>query len=648
MTRQTIGELRGLRDLPYGTARTAATETLARKIEADGPQEVLAEALLDLVEAYTFSGEGAKSFVAFARLLRLWDESPELFDAADQRNLFWEFKWIAADLADFPQITPEQAEAFLADMQRRFELAGNGLSSVRMSRFLWAWWTGKSDVEQARLAWIGGERDEFEDCEACTIGNQTVYLTEIGEYAQAVALGITQRSSCNKEPACTHHATALAALMTGDPALALEQHKLALATTSDENRSIGQARAKCFEMLARGGRLHAALCILRNDDAAQLQGASSPLIQLRFLLSLLSGLSANLPEQADLETGLRAPEMRTVGALHAWAKAEAAQLVTRFDARNENDYYARRLARALSAEPAAQPLPAESSAIPDHAHSEGQPQAASAFESDRADGIYPAGSADSSLEHAETALSQKRYLVAAEHYAKAAGLFARDGWLERAGVAYADAAQSAASAGDDETSQRGFSAAVPLLQGGGAAPELLISVIAAWAPVAASLGRETEPLTALIELLPQLDHLVDSPGGELSDELADRRRRERAATSATARDTLARLIASADPACLPAGITRERAVHEAGRAGEAFAQLGRIADAAHAFWLAGKVQRELGQTNDAVWSLESAFEGFTVVRAKQQRTDVASELIELLRQTGQPERADEIALQLFT
>ena len=440
----------------------------------------------------------------------------------------------------------------------------------------------------------------------------------------------------------------LVPVFDADRALALEQHKLALATTSDENRSIGQARAKCFEMLARGGRLHAALRILRNDDAAQLQGASSPLIQLRFLLSLLSGLSANLPEQADLETGLRAPEMRTVGALHAWAKAEAAQLVTRFDARNENDYYARRLARALSAEPAAQPLPAESSAIPDHAHSEGQPQAASAFESDRADGIYPAGSADSSLEHAETALSQKRYLVAAEHYAKAAGLFARDGWLERAGVAYADAAQSAASAGDDETSQRGFSAAVPLLQGGGAAPELLISVIAAWAPVAASLGRETEPLTALIELLPQLDHLVDSPGGELSDELADRRRRERAATSATARDTLARLIASADPACLPAGITRERAVHEAGRAGEAFAQLGRIADAAHAFWLAGKVQRELGQTNDAVWSLESAFEGFTVVRAKQQRTDVASELIELLRQTGQPERADEIALQLFT
>ena len=83
------------------------------------------------------------------------------------------------------------------------------------------------------------------------------------------------------------------------------------------------------------------------------------------------------------------------------------------------------------------------------------------------------------------------------------------------------------------------------------------------------------------------------------------------------------------------------------RQGKEYAQLGLIADAAHAFWLAGKVQRELGRTGDAIWSLESAFEGFTVARAKQQRADAASELIELLRQAGQIERADEIAAGLI-
>ena len=364
MTQRVTQELRGLRNLPYGTARTAATETIVRRVEAEGPRESLAEALLDLVEAYTFSGEGAKSFVTFARLLRLWDQSPELFDATDRRNLFWEFKWIAADLADFPQISPEQAEAFLADMQRRFELAGNGLSSVRMSSFLWAWWTGRSDVEQARLAWIGGERDEFEDCEACTIGNQASYFAETGDYESAVAIGMTQQSRCNKEPACTHHATALAALLNGDPELALAQHRLALATTTDENSDNASARAKCFEMLARGGRLETALAILRNDDAAQLRGAASPLLQLRFLLGIVAGLSANLPERSELSTGLLDAEMGDVASLHAWATHEARNLAERFDARNGNGYYVSRLERSLAATRAEHPLPEESSAIP--------------------------------------------------------------------------------------------------------------------------------------------------------------------------------------------------------------------------------------------------------------------------------------------
>lgn len=652
LTQRVTQELRRLRDLPYGTARTAATETIARRVEAEGPREALAEALLDLVEAYTFSGEGAKSFVTFARLLRLWDQSPEVFDAADRRNLFWEFKWIAADLADFPQISQEQAEAFLIDMQRRFELAGNGLSSVRMSRFLWAWWTGRSDVEEARLAWIAGERDEFEDCEACTIGNQTSYFVESGDYESAVAIGVTQQSRCNKEPACTHHATALAALLVGDPELALAQHRLALATTTDENRENASARTKCFEMLARGGRLGTALAILRNDDASQLRDAASPLQRLRFLLGIVAGLSANLPEHAVLETGLQGAEMRDVASLHAWAVREAGQLAASFDARNGNDYYRSRLDQALVAMLAERPLPEEPSVIapldtPKFAEAEhpGSEQA-SVRRTDTAHVV----TGETHFANAERALSRRQYLEAATHYAAAADAFANEGWIERAGLAYAEAAQSAAEGGDDEAARRGFAAAIPLLRSGGAAPEVLVSVLTAWAPVAARLRGEHEPMRLLADCLESLENVEGTPApisGELTEELAMRLRREHIATRATARDSLARLIASADPASLPSELSRERAAQEATSAGEEFAQLGRLADASHAFWLAGKVQRELGQTDGALWSLESAFEGFTAARTKQQRADAASELIELLRETGQIERADEIAAQLI-
>lgn len=655
MTQRITTELRGLRDLPYGTARTAATETIARRVEAEGPREALAEALLDLVEAYTFSGEGAKSFVTFARLLRLWDQSPELFDAADRRNLFWEFKWIAADLADFPQISPEQAEAFLADMQRRFELAGNGLSSVRMSRFLWAWWTGRSDVEQARLAWIGGERDEFEDCEACTIGNQASYFAETGNYESAVAIGVTQQSRCNKEPACTHHATALAALLSGDPDLALAQHRLALATTTDENNRNASARTKCFEMLARGGRIETALAILRNDDSSQLRGAASPLQQLRFLLGIIAGLSANLPERSDLATGLPDPEMGDVASLHAWATREAGILAEKFDARNGNDYYALRLNRALAAPLAESLLADESSAIPaaDAAAVVSEPVGLGRGGPAPAGALLDHGPAaapvtgDTHFANAERALARKQYLEAARHYAASAEAFVGEGWIERAGLAYAEAAQSAAEGGDDETAHRGFAAAIPLLKTGGAEANVIVSVLTAWAPVAARLRHEREPMLLIAECLERLEATPDQLPGELSDELAARLRREQSATRATARDTLARLIAAADPKLLADQLDRDRAAREATTAGEEYAQLGRLADAAHAFWLAGKVQRKLGRTSDAIWSLESAFEGFTAARAKQQRADSASELIELLREAGLLDRADEIAAELI-
>ena len=70
-------------------------------------------------------------------------------------------------------------------MLRRFELAGNGTAAVRMSEFLWRWWAGQPGAEEARLAWVSSLRDEFEDCRACTVGNQTTYLVETGRHDEA-------------------------------------------------------------------------------------------------------------------------------------------------------------------------------------------------------------------------------------------------------------------------------------------------------------------------------------------------------------------------------------------------------------------------------------------------------------------------------
>lgn len=144
----------------------------------------------------------------------------------------------------------------------------------------------------------------------------------------------------------------------------------------------------------------------------------------------------------------------------------------------------------------------------------------------------------------------------------------------------------------------------------------------------------------------ELQRLAEFTSDGLSEALAERRQAEWLFERATLRDTFARSIASAPSEQRPADCGLEQAALEATGAGEEFAQLGKTADAAHAFWLAGKVQRECSQYTEALWSLESAFEGFTVARKGTERTHVAGELIELLRQTGQTERAEEIVAQL--
>ncbi len=644
-------ELRDIRNMPYGTARISAAEAITRRIEAEGPRGSLPEALLDLVEAYTFAGEGAKSFVAFARTLRLWDESPELFDEGDERNLFWEFKWVAGDLPDYPQVRAEQAEAFLADMERRFDLAGHGLSSVRMSRFRWAWHAGRPDAEEQRLAWITGLRDEFEDCRACTIGQQVDFFTETGRHAEAVELGLTQDSKCNLEPARTYHSLALSALLNGDPELAERSFQQAMATVEggrDGSDGLDTEHGQGFEMLARGGRLERALRKLRNDYPGLLTKGSTPLFHLRFLLGVLAGLSANL-DRGSTETGLQRPEWATLAELHAWVLTEAEPIARRIDERNGTDMYARLLERALAATRAEQQLPEISLEFAaDLSASVSGPGSGAGPSSDEripagtgGDAVSDTGSAG--FQRAEELALRKDFGAAARAYADAAEALEQEGWMERAGLAYAEAAQCAALAGEEEAAHTLFGAAVPRMRSGGADDEAMTAVLGAWAPVAARMADPEAQLRATAEELERYDGF--DPSG-LSEELAERRRAEWSRRRAQLRDTLARSIAAADPARRMPPFSIERAISEAGLAGEEFAQLGLVFDAAHAFWAAGRAQREIGDTAGAIWSLESAFEGFGAVRRREDRANAAGELIELLRETGQADRAEEIVAQL--
>ena len=640
-------ELREIRAMPYGSARTAAAEVIVRRIDAEGPQERLAEALLDLVEAYSFTGQGHRSFVAFARLLRLWDSQPEVFDESDEHNLFWEFKWVAGDLPDFPEITREQADAFLADMRRRFDLAGKGSGSVLGSRFRWAWHSGDPSMEAARLAWLALPKDDMDSCAACRIGHQVDYLTETGRFEEAIELGLTQHSSCNLEPTRTLHALALAHLNGGADGPALAAYRRALATLDTSDSDYAPARGQGFEMVARGGHVERALRFLREDHPELLEGASTPLFRLRFLLGVLAGLSANL-DHSDLPTGLRSPDAPTLGQLHAWVHEQTAELAGRFDARGGSDYYARLLDRSLAATRTPVPLDFDISAMASLGPQPGAGDPTHQPDADPAPAALGADGVAAALTIAERHARARSYPEAAAAYLRAAEVATAAGLLEHAGMAWAESAQCAAQVGDEVTAHARYAAALPLLRAADGDPGAMAQILAAWAPVAAGLG-DTDAL------MTHLDTLLSSDGSHealLDSDLEERQRRQSENLQASLLETWARVVASRSPGVdgqidgQVAGQSARDAADAATRAGELFAQVGRIGSAAQAFWLAGQILREDGDIDGAVLSLESAYEGLTIARDAANRARAASDLIDVLRATGQHDRADQVIATL--
>ncbi len=619
--------------LPYGAARSAAAASVATRIEAEGPAEKLPEALLDLVEAYTFNGEAPKAFPAFARLLRLWDASPELFDRYDARNLFWEFKWIASDVPDFPQISTEQARAFLDDMRRRYALAGHGMAAVALAEFAWAWHSGSPGVDEVRKQWLATPADELQDCGACRTGQLTDHLVELGRFAEAVEVGEQIDGSCNLEPTRTFHALALAYLNQGRPAEAVAALRQGQAAFDPSTSDFAPSRGQGFELLARGGQIERALIELREDYQSLLLAASSPLFRLRFLIGVLAGLSANL-DAADLPTGLREVPAATVGELHAWVLGEATGLADSFDARHGNSYYRDLVDRASRATRVAEPVelarlaqPVDQPSGPAQDHIAGAPEPDQETLWQRAERMNAAG-------------DQAR---AAAAYAQAAHEAEEAGRLGDSGLAWAESARCAELLDDLEQANQQYERGVQRLLAGGES-ELAVAVIEAWAPVASRLGRTA----ALVALLASVEAAIESPApAERLGDLAVAHHREVTVLRAILLDTRARTIGATAPSDRTEGAGIEDAVRAATQAGELFANAGRPWDSAHAFWLAGRLQVEARASQDAILSLESAMEGFTAFGDRTARAETAGELIAVLEATGQQERAQQVTESLL-
>ncbi|WP_246855149.1 hypothetical protein [Cellulomonas sp. Y8] len=657
-------EISRVRQMPYGLARSQAAERQVRLVDAEGPDAARAYALGTLVEAYQWGGEVDRSFVAFARLLRWYDEHPEHFDAHDRHGLFWSFKWMISGLADFPTVPAEQIDRTLADMERRYALAGNGMDAVAYERFAWARQRGAADVEAAYQAWIATPRDDFSQCEACDPGDRAAWLIGTDRAEEGIRIieqTLAEDPSCASEPADMLSYLAEAYLDQGRPRDAARTHRRAVAALAEAESDMVGARGRRVRLLARGGQAERAVRAIEADQQ-YLTGGDTPYSRLAFA-RLVGGATHVLRSagQGDLPVRLASVPATTVAELDDWLRAEATALARQFDARNGTSAESESVARAWATEPAPHALDldvlprglaARGGATPDAGGSDADGSAGSAAgAATSADGAAPgdarrAAPADPAAlaAEAERLAGTGDLESAAGAYLDAAVAFEGAGLLTESGFGYAEAAHCAQVLGDDD------GCGLRLRRGGRPAP---------------GRGRPRHGRRAGGRRVGRRRR-GDRPGrgrargGGRPAAPAGRGRRSgrrragpgarrpRAGRAPPRRRRPGRRGRPAAGDARRPGAQRRRG-HPRAVGGRGLRRPRRARGRrARVLARAGRLHDDLGHVEDAVWHLESAMEGFQAARQRAPHGEVANALVDVLRRSGQDARADDLARTLTT
>ncbi|MFI9789038.1 hypothetical protein ACIHEI_36815 [Kitasatospora sp. NPDC051984] len=362
--------LRANDEQPHGRQRTVTAEELADAAEQFDDPELLAYALLDLMEAYENDAERRKLPVVFARIVTLRKKHPEGFDGWAERATDWRYKWVAHALRSVPDVPLEAVRRWHGELREHYRTAGHDLQPYYGEQYHLAALTGQG-AENAFDLWAGRSRSSLSDCRACELRAQAKHFVRLGNDARALETWrpvLDGEQSCGEEPHVSRAHALLPLLRSG---------------RTDEARSChltgyrwARGRARAAEEIG----LHLEFCALTGNEPRGLEILADnrdlfgrhgdPLARLHFLTGTQQ-LLARLAATGHGDVPVAGPPGRnwTVTALLTELGTEGDALAARFDARGGTtavgDARRERLARTpLFAEPlalglrAATPAPA--------------------------------------------------------------------------------------------------------------------------------------------------------------------------------------------------------------------------------------------------------------------------------------------------
>lgn len=299
-------------------------------------EECLFDAIRDAIEAENFEfaaqicdfvlNDEFEKFGAFLRMRALlWltnyiaqnlkeSEYPNFGDFTD---CLWKFKWIVSGIAKSSIIEKELIDETNEAMAFYYECL-----ELSLAAYYKALMNQNIDMGDAREAkanyelWKKLAKDDMGDCEACEASDEIAYLCFIGEHAAALELAapiLSGELTCSEVPHITYAPILFSMIALGRTWEAKTLLPKAAATIESNPRVINMV-APLIEIAVRLDERETALSLARKHSAAILDG-NDDLNDLRFFIAVSA-----FGDESDYKTAL--------------------ELAGKFDARNQNFYYA--------------------------------------------------------------------------------------------------------------------------------------------------------------------------------------------------------------------------------------------------------------------------------------------------------------------
>ncbi|MBC2089874.1 hypothetical protein HCJ41_03535 [Listeria welshimeri] len=272
-----------------------------------------------LIETCFTVGFPKKQLQAFSWLIKKWEDVDSDY-YIDTDDLFWNYKWICADVPTFDEVSKAQIDGLLNDMKEKFEQQNYSLRPYYKVCTLAAMSMG--DVEKAKELfekWSITEGDYLNDCPACETSDQVHYFCFIQDYetAEKTAKPIIEgKQRCAEVPHLTYGNMALAYLTLGDEKMAQE--------CFDKGYPLVEKQSSLLPPL---GQLLKYLVLTNQTEKARDVINSN----LEIVLQAESGLDRLIFLQAAYPLFDREKEADLIEITEA--------LTAKFDARNGNNYY---------------------------------------------------------------------------------------------------------------------------------------------------------------------------------------------------------------------------------------------------------------------------------------------------------------------